>query len=135
MNSIPQNPNDYVPLGGTSRRYLNRVTGETISRRKYEKLFPPTALPPHDTQGDAHVYRVPKTRAARVRLLRNLERHGYEAVRPVYIDKQGRHGTSHWQELYNDALADMESEFFDDDYAYDDDEVYAPSDLAYFIVF
>lgn len=39
MNSIPQNPNDFVPLGGTSRRYLNRVTGETISRRKYEKLF------------------------------------------------------------------------------------------------
>jgi len=29
----------YVPLGGTSRRYKNVITGETISREKYDRYF------------------------------------------------------------------------------------------------
>jgi len=29
----------WVPLGGSSRRYRNRLTGETISRRQYDKLY------------------------------------------------------------------------------------------------
>jgi len=31
--------NDWVPVGGSSRRYRNRRTGETISRRLYDKRF------------------------------------------------------------------------------------------------
>src|SRR5712691_278261 len=32
-------PTDYVFLGGKARRYLDTTTGETISRRRYDKLF------------------------------------------------------------------------------------------------
>jgi hypothetical protein len=31
--------NEYRPLGGTSRRYLNIITGQTLSRRQYDQLF------------------------------------------------------------------------------------------------
>jgi hypothetical protein len=30
---------NYRPLGGTSRRYLNTITGETLSRRQFDQLF------------------------------------------------------------------------------------------------
>jgi hypothetical protein len=30
---------EYRPLGGTSRRYLNSITGETLSRRQFDQLF------------------------------------------------------------------------------------------------
>jgi hypothetical protein len=33
------NPADFVYLGGSARRYLDRVTGYTLSRRQYDKLF------------------------------------------------------------------------------------------------
>ncbi|MGO8950084.1 MAG: hypothetical protein ACLQUY_20990 [Ktedonobacterales bacterium] len=32
-------PSEYVYLGGKSRRYLNVTTGQTISRRQYDRLF------------------------------------------------------------------------------------------------
>jgi hypothetical protein len=38
-----QNPRDYRPLGGTTRRYVNISTGQTLSRRQYDQLF---RLPP-----------------------------------------------------------------------------------------
>ena len=33
------NPSDYRPLGGSSRRYLDITTGQTLSRRQYDQLF------------------------------------------------------------------------------------------------
>jgi hypothetical protein len=34
-----RNPSDYRPLGGTSRRYRDLTTGETLSRRQYDQRF------------------------------------------------------------------------------------------------
>jgi hypothetical protein len=34
-----RNPSDYRPLGGSSRRYLDISTGETLSRRQYDQRF------------------------------------------------------------------------------------------------
>jgi hypothetical protein len=33
------NPADYRPLGGSTRRYLDTTTGESLSRRQYDRLF------------------------------------------------------------------------------------------------
>jgi hypothetical protein len=35
----PAQPSDYVPLHGTTQRFRNVYTGETISRRQYDKRF------------------------------------------------------------------------------------------------
>jgi hypothetical protein len=34
-----RNPSDYRPLGGSSRRYLDLTTSETLSRRQYDQRF------------------------------------------------------------------------------------------------
>lgn len=39
-----RNPRDYRPLGGTTRRYFDVSTGETLSRRQFDQLF---RLPAH----------------------------------------------------------------------------------------
>lgn len=36
----------FKPLGGSSRRYVDTVTGETISRRQFDKLNKPVSVSP-----------------------------------------------------------------------------------------
>jgi hypothetical protein len=36
---VSRNPNNYRPLGGSARRYLDLTTGETLSRRHFDQLF------------------------------------------------------------------------------------------------
>lgn len=49
------NPVDYVALGGGARRFRDVTTGETISRRQYDKLFRlgPRGIPSYETLAKA----------------------------------------------------------------------------------
>jgi hypothetical protein len=49
------NPADYVALGGGARRFRDVATGETISRRQYDRLFRlgPRGIPSYETLAKA----------------------------------------------------------------------------------
>jgi hypothetical protein len=49
------NPGDYMALGGGARRFRDVTTGETISRRQYDKLFRlgPRGIPSYETLASA----------------------------------------------------------------------------------
>lgn len=63
---------DFIKIAGSARRYKNTKTGKTISRREYEKLFPPQAL--HKKLGRAKAAkRIKENRTAQRRYQRLLE--------------------------------------------------------------
>ncbi len=64
--------NDYISLGGKSRRYKNVKTGKTISRRQYEKLNPPQSLTKKLGAKKAK-QRISKNREANARYMRLVD--------------------------------------------------------------
>jgi hypothetical protein len=64
------NPHDYRALGGTSRRYLDRTTGETISRRQYDQRYRlgPRGIPSYEALARS------RARSGRPPLARTTER-------------------------------------------------------------
>lgn len=98
-------------LPGPSRRYENTVTGETISRREYDRRFGRFAgstLTPESlaeerrsrtTRGDTDYYAAPHQAPDMASLLAYLMRHGAGLVRFIYAPEGGPHQSTGWYRL------------------------------------